>query len=67
MKSAVDLERRLIDEIGSFAHDPLGFVRFAYPWGEPGTELAEATGPREWQARLLHELGRRLREGHQLV
>jgi hypothetical protein len=62
MKS-IDLERQLVDEIGSFAHDPLGFVQFAYPWGEAGTELADATGPRDWQRKLLAELGRRLREG----
>ena len=65
MKS-IDLERQLVDEIGSFAHDPLGFVQFAYPWGEAGTELADATGPRDWQQKLLMELGRRLREGHEL-
>ena len=66
MKPKTNVERQLLDAVGGFALDPLGFVRFAYPWGEPGTELAEATGPREWQARLLHQLGRRLREGHQL-
>jgi hypothetical protein len=59
-------EQRLVDEIGGFAHDPLGFVEFAFPWGEPGTELAGATGPRAWQAGLLHALGQRLREGRQL-
>src|SRR6516164_2967118 len=66
MKPKTNFERQLLDAVGGFAHDLLGFVRFAYPWGEAGTELVDATGPREWQARLLHELGRRLREGHQL-
>jgi hypothetical protein len=64
MKS--DLESQLVDAIARFAHDPLGFVRFAYPWGEAGTELADAAGPRAWQCALLAELGRRLREGRQL-
>jgi hypothetical protein len=58
-------ELQLIEELAAFRHDPLGFVRFAYPWGEPGTELAASSGPRQWQADLLDELGRRLREGHQ--
>ena len=66
MKSGIDLERRLVDEIGGFAHNPLGFVQYAYPWGEPGTELANATGPRAWQRKLLAELGRRFREGKAL-
>jgi hypothetical protein len=64
MKS--DLEGQLVEAIAGFAHDPLGFVRFVYPWGEPGRELAAASGPRAWQCALLAELGRRLREGRQL-
>jgi hypothetical protein len=63
---ALQTEIDLVDSIAGFAHDPLGFVRFAYPWGEAATELADATGPRVWQAELLAELGRRLREGRQL-
>jgi hypothetical protein len=66
MKSGIDLERQLVDEIGGFAHDPFGFVQYAYPWGEERTELAAAAGPRDWQRKLLEELGRRLREGGQL-
>jgi hypothetical protein len=45
----------------------MGFVLFAFPWSEPGTELANSIGPRDWQRELLAELGRRLREGHQLA
>jgi len=44
----------------------LGFVFFAFPWGETGTELADAAGPRDWQAALLAELGHRLREGSEV-
>ena len=54
-------------QIASFAHDPLGFVRFAFPWGEDGTELVSATGPRAWQAELLEGLGRRLRESREPI
>ena len=63
---SINLENQLVDAIAGFAHDPLGFVRFAYPWGEEGTELADATGPRDWQCALLAELGRRLREAGDL-
>lgn len=46
----------LIEELASFSSDPLGFVLFAFPWGEPG-ELADARGPEPWQIDLLCQLG----------
>lgn len=46
----------LIEELAEFSKDPLGFVLFAFPWGEPG-ELAEQEGPQPWQEKLLEELG----------
>jgi hypothetical protein len=66
MKAGTKLEDQLIEAIAGFGLDPLAFVKFAYPWGEAGTELADATGPRLWQQKLLGELGRRLREGYAL-
>lgn len=45
-------ERQLIEDIGGFTHDPLGFVLYAFPWGEPGP-LEEFQGPLEWQADLM--------------
>jgi hypothetical protein len=56
----------LVEQVASYALDPLGFVFFAFPWREAGTELVEASGPREWQHALLDELGRRLREGSEI-
>ncbi len=50
-----DLE--LADFIGQFYYDPLGFVRAAYPWGEPDTPLANETGPDENQREFLTSLG----------
>jgi len=47
----------LIEELATFSSDPLGFVLFAFPWGEPG-ELERATGPELWQRELLEDLGR---------
>lgn len=41
----------LIDAIGEFYADPLGFVLFAFSWGEG--ELAGETGPDPWQQEIL--------------
>jgi hypothetical protein len=46
----------LILALAEFSNDPLGFVLFAYPWGEPG-ELARHSGPEPWQRQLLMEIG----------
>jgi hypothetical protein len=54
-----DPKQTLIEHIATFGLDPLGCVLFAFPWGEAGTELADAAGPRDWQRELLAELGRR--------
>ena len=37
-------------------HDPLTFVELAFPWGEPGTPLADEEGPFEWQREVLEYL-----------
>lgn len=49
-------EEALIEELGSFAYDPLAFVLWAFPWGEPGTELVDETGPDEWQRWVLGQV-----------
>lgn len=53
---------RLADEVAAFYADPLGFVLFAYPWGEKGTPLADHEGPDEWQAAFLERIGEKVRE-----
>jgi hypothetical protein len=45
----------------SFRDDPLGFVQWAYPWGQPGP-LEKYSGPDEWQADFLRELGEEVRK-----
>lgn len=62
---AASPEQALIDDIGSFSLDPYGFVLYAFPWGEPGTDLADSTGPREWQKEALQDIGRRLKAGYE--
>lgn len=58
--------RALIEALAEYEHDPLGYVLFAFPWGEPGTELENEKGPRTWQREVLEEAGRRIRNGKTL-
>ena len=48
------------DEPLPFAHDPLGFVRSAFPWQAEGSVLEKESGPRDWQRERLEEIGRHL-------
>ena len=52
--TSIDLQ--LADEISQFYADPLGFVKFSYPWGEKGS-LEQYAGPDTWQHDFLTELG----------
>jgi len=47
-------------DIGKFRRDPLGFVRYAFPWGQAGTALAHEAGPEPWQCEVLEQLGQGL-------
>jgi hypothetical protein len=54
----IDIE--LARDIQKFYSDPLGFVMWAYPWGQPG-RLERHSGPDEWQRDGLIELGEQVR------
>ena len=56
----------LIEVLGALTHDPLAFVYFAYPWGEPGTPLEDMEGPDEWQIQILKDIGKQLKKGKDL-
>lgn len=58
MEKPSDDHQKLIDAVSQFTYDPLGFVYFAYPWGEPGTILENEDGPDNWQKEVLIHLGR---------
>ena len=49
-------------EIMRYQHDPLGFVKVIYPWGEGA--LQNAQGPRDWHCEALkrhrHQVAPRL-------
>ena len=55
------LEGELIEEIRGFYAYPLGFVKFAYPWGDRGV-LENYSGPDAWQRDLLIEIGEQVQE-----
>jgi hypothetical protein len=50
----------LTDTIARFRFDPLGYVSFAFPWGQAGTSLAGESGPEPWQRDILEKLGQGL-------
>jgi hypothetical protein len=66
MPTKAEIEDELIATIAGFQHDPLGFVLFAFPWGEAGTELEGHTGPRQWQCDVLCQIGEALQAGKPL-
>lgn len=51
----------LAEAVAEYVTDPLGFVMFAFPWGEPGTELEREEGPDEWHVQFLTRLGAEVR------
>jgi hypothetical protein len=61
MNPKLSPDSRLAEEISAFYADPLGFVRFAFPWGEPG-QLEQSTGPDTWQTAVLEEIGAEVRK-----
>lgn len=56
-------ETELAEAIAKFYDDPLGWVLFSYPWGEPKladgstNPLRNEPGPNPWQRQLLEEIG----------
>ncbi len=55
-----DPELDLVEAMASFTRRPYSWVMFAFPWGEPGTPLADKEGPDEWQRDALLAMERHL-------
>ena len=55
-----DADLMLADDISRFYDDPLGFVRYAFEWGEG--DLKGFPGPDVWQVELLTAIGAAVRE-----
>jgi len=61
MTSLCSIDIDLAQEIGKYYGDPLGFVRFAFPWGEKDGPLENEQGPDENQTQFLLDLGQAVR------
>lgn len=46
----------LILELAEYSSDPVGWVYWAFPWGEQDCELANQS-PQDWQLKVLEDLG----------
>ena len=53
----------LLTSLARFRNDPLGFVKFVFPWRQPGTLLHDEDGPDVWQAQVLNDIGELCRAG----
>lgn len=61
---SVEDKGALASFLGEYAHDPVGFVWAAFPWGEG--EL-EGQSPQEWQLELLEDVGKGLKTIDQVI
>lgn len=61
----ISLNQQIVDAatqyIVRFMHDPVGFVKTAFPWGQPGTPLEKQSGPYEWQLEVLTDIAEGLK------
>jgi len=57
------VEEQLIKNLMRYKDDPLGYVKYVFPWGAKNTVLAEHDGPDEWQAEFLTEVGNYCKSG----
>lgn len=57
MLASVAQESEILTQALALRDDPLGFVMWAYPWGQPGTPLHDIPGPRPWQMEELERIG----------
>ncbi len=53
-----EVERVLAEDVAQYAHDPLGFSYYAFPWGKG--ELQGSDGPRKWQREVQEYIGTHL-------
>ena len=57
-----DIDLEIADEAAKYYADPLGFVLWAFPWSEPGSELQNYDGPDQWQIDELIAIGEAVQE-----
>jgi hypothetical protein len=59
--TSVPRDMQLAREIALFYDNPIGFVLYAFPWGEQGTPLENVEGPDPNQWKFLTNLGAEVR------
>lgn len=47
---------KLLEVLVELEDRPYDFVMAMFPWGQPGTELANRSGPEKWQTRVLKDI-----------
>lgn len=52
----VEFDSAVVKDICEFYNDPVGFVKYVFPWGEVGSDLEEYDGADFWQEDLLRDL-----------
>ena len=55
-------ETEILTQALALRDDPVGFVHWAYPWGQKGTPFEKLRGPRRWQLEDLQRLGEHTQE-----
>jgi hypothetical protein len=45
-----------------YKDNPLAFVLYTFPWGEPGTPLEHFEGPRKWQREVLQSIADHIKQ-----
>jgi hypothetical protein len=58
----INQESKIVADVAGFIEDPLGFILFAFRWGEGALKGHE--GPDEWQREVLEEIGLAIRSGN---
>lgn len=53
----------LLSCLADYESDFHGFVRWAFPWGQPGTVLEDWDGPEQWQQEQQTRISEKLRAG----
>lgn len=61
----IDWEDQLIADITEFRGDPLGFVLYAFDWGN--NELKDFDGPEDWQVKVLGEIRDGLKNVNEVI
>lgn len=51
-----EFEQALVEDISEFYDDPLGYVMYAFPWGEEGGPLEGFDGPDQWQQEQMERI-----------